>query len=114
MSELRFTIRRTPRARATVTTAGSASGMAATASAIPQMNISRGSKPLSTPRMETPVTTIIVIIPIHRPSWSRLFCSGVLSRTICPSMPARCPNSVCMPVAVTTAFPLPYEIDVPI
>ncbi len=102
-----LTILLTPRASPTVTTAGRASGIAATASATPQRNISKGSKPLKIPSTATKATTIRVAAPSQRPNWSSFSCKGVLSLSISPRRPASFPKAVLMPVAVITAFPLP-------
>ena len=104
---LRLAMRCTPMARAPVTTAGRASGTAATARLTPQRNISRSSWPLKIPRAETTATTASEPIPSHLPISAILLSRGVVSSSTSWIIWAILPNSVSIPVATTTAFPRP-------
>ena len=70
-SALRFTIRRTPIASEIVTTAGRASGTTATASAMPNMNISITGRPRARPIATTSATTASAALPSVAPRRSR-------------------------------------------
>ncbi len=110
---LRLTIRCTPIASEIVTTAGSASGTAATPRAMPKMNISMNGWPRSSPRPTMMATTTSVALASVLPTRSRLSWSGVRPVSTVCSMRAMAPNSVFIPVAVTTARPRPYVAAVP-
>ena len=107
------TIFRAPRARVITTTAGSASGIAATARLTAVMNISSASSPRAIPAMKT----------IHadperddcdaRPKDASRRCSGVFTSPAVSSIVAIFPNSVAMPVATATR-PRPYVTTVPL
>ncbi len=75
----RLAMRRTPSDRLMATTAGKASGTAATARAMPQINISRSSWPLATPSPARTKQRTSAPMAIHLPVRSRLISSGVLS-----------------------------------
>ncbi len=105
-------IRRTPRLRPIVTIAGSASGMAATASATANRNMLSTmlsvkalalSRPAANTRAQMPSMTTVSRLPVRSSSC----CSGVGSFSAASSRPAILPTSVCMPVATTTARPRP-------
>jgi hypothetical protein len=108
----RRTMRCTPIESTAVTTAGSPSGTAATASATPRISTSTMSE-----RARTSSTTMMVVIitiamattttPSSRPVRSSSRCSGVGSSRVRLSSPAMRPISVRMPVAVTIAVPRP-------
>ncbi len=76
---LRFDIRWTPMAKAPVTTAGRASGTAATARLTPHITISRIGRPRRMPRPATTTQTTMHDIPSHFPRCSSRFSSGVFS-----------------------------------
>ncbi len=113
-SARRLTIERIPRARVTVTTAGSPSGTMATASATPVKNILSSSFPKINPEAATKEEIIRAIAPSCFPSMPSLFCKGVFSRLIVSVSRAIRPNSVSIPVATTTHLALPFVIVVPI
>jgi hypothetical protein len=108
----RFAIRCTPSESTVVTTAGKPSGTAATASATPKMstsNIAEKPRTSSMRRMVAIITTAITttMMPSNVPTRSSSFCNGVVSVGAACSIPAMRPIWVCIPVAVTTAFPRP-------
>ena len=112
-SAFRAAIRCRPTASAIVATAGSASGTAATASAIPvSITMSRGTR-CRAARPATIAATPSASQTRTRPSASRRRSSGVgSSSTPAASSPIR-PTSVAGPVATTTARPTPEVIVVP-
>ncbi len=90
-----------PIASATVTTAGSASGMAATARLTAVRNMSTSGSPRRIPAAKTTAQMPSATRASSRPNCASRRCSGV-----CPSMPdwrrvAMRPSSVAMPVATT-------------
>ena len=115
---LRFAMRCMPSDSTTVVTAASPSGTAETAS-----DTVYSSTPTSTAvvssrwitRIVTPTTTAmaITIAPRMRPSRSSSRCSGVRSCSVARRSAAILPNSVSIPVAVTTARPWPNTAFVP-
>jgi hypothetical protein len=112
MMAFRRAMRCTPRESTAVTTAGSPSGTAATASATPRMSTSKIARALRTSSIRRIVATITTAIattirPSNRPTRSSSRCSGVVSSGACFSMPAMRPISVRIPVPVTTARPRP-------
>ncbi len=103
----RLAILCTPMANAPVTTAGRASGTAATARLTPHRNISKSSFPLRTPRSDMTATTATEPTPSHCPISAILLSRGVSSSSTIWIISAILPNSVSMPVLTTTAFPRP-------
>ena len=107
-------MRRTPSAKATVTTAGKPSGTAATARLIDVINNSSGGVPRINPNPKSSITIPRAAQTNTRPKASSFFSSGV-----CLSVPASsissamCPNSVLIAVATMTAFPVPVATLVP-
>ena len=112
-SALRLTIRRTPIASEIVTTAGSASGTAATASAMPNRNISMTGRPRARPMTMTSATTASAALPSVAPRRSRFSCRGVRLASTVSTIRAMRPNSVDMPVDTTRAWPRPRATSVP-
>jgi hypothetical protein len=114
-SALRFAISCIPTASAPVTMAASASGTAATASAIANIVIVSTSWRLSSLPIHarTMLTTIVTaqttsaISPSQRPTSAVRFSSGDGSLLTVETCSAILPNSVCMPVEVTIALPRP-------
>ena len=105
-------MRRTPRLRPTVTMAGSASGMAATASATANRNrlsttLSVNVVVLNRPAANTTAQMPSMMTLSRLPVRSSSCCSGVGSFSAASSRPAMRPTSVSMPVATTTARPRP-------
>ena len=102
-------------ASAPVTIAASASGTAATASAMANMTIGRmevqfNVPPIASRAKLTPSTSTqmpSVMMPSHLPISSVRFSSGVFSVSTCATSCAILPNSVRMPVPHTTALPRP-------
>ena len=111
-------MRRTPRLNPTVTIAGSASGMAATASATANKKrlstaarsvIGLAMRPVANTMPQIPSMTTLSRLPVRSSScWS-----GVGSLSVLSSRPAMRPTSVAIPVATTTARPRPYVATVP-
>ena len=112
-------MRCTPSASTSDRMAGNPSGTAATASDTPN------SRAVSTPCnvctwptiSKVPITATAITItamPSMRPMWRTSFCSGVSSSVSVASMWAMAPISVPMPVAVTTASPVPPATAVPL
>ena len=103
----------TPRARATVTIAGSPSGIAATARATATRSIWATELPFSMPAAKTIALIAMHIIPILLLTVLSSICKGVM-----PSSPwtilAIFPISVYCPVPVTTAVHLPFTMVVPL
>ncbi len=112
-SAWRFTMRCTPTASEIVTTAGSASGTTATASAMPKMTSSTTFSPRARPSATMNAMMQTAASASMWPILSRFFCSGVGPDFTVPSRPAIVPNSVFMPVSATTAVPRPCVTDVP-
>ena len=113
-SAWRLTMRRTPIASEIVTTAGSASGTTATASAMPKMNMSSSGMPRQTPSAtidaRRSTSDALASTP---PSRSRFSCSGVRPVSTECTRPVMRPNSVSIPVATTTPCPRPRVTSVP-
>ena len=108
-SAWRRAIRCTPTASAIVATAGSASGTAATASAMPISTTSPSGAPCQAPRAATSAAMPSASHTRRRPSSSRRRSSGVRPSSIVPtSVPMR-PISVDAPVSVTTASAVPAD-----
>ncbi|OIQ66196.1 hypothetical protein GALL_522360 [mine drainage metagenome] len=95
------TILRAPSANSTVTTAGKASGMAATARLMAVINISNGASPRSTPTAKITTQMASTANATRLPKTTRRNCSGVLRLLSCSIKPATLPSSVAMPVATT-------------
>ena len=106
MSAFCFTILCAPRASATVTTAGSASGMAATARLMAVSAMSATGSPRSTPTRNIAAHSTITAAAITRPKRASRFCNGVFTSSP-PSSAAMRPISVCMPVTTTSPVPRP-------
>ncbi len=86
----------------------------ATARATPVKNILSNCFPRIIPEAATKVEIIIAITPSCFPNTPSLTCNGVFSRLIVSVSRAIRPNSVCIPVAVTTHRALPLVTVVPI
>ncbi len=82
-----------------VTTAGSASGMAATARLTAVRNITDTSSPRATPATNTTAQITTEAAASRRPSTASRFWSGVLGAWWALSSPATWPSSVAIPVA---------------
>ncbi len=96
-----------PMPSVTVTTAGSPSGMAATASAMEVSTISISASPRRSPMAKmTPMTPPAMAVK-RLPSPSSWICSGVGPGSASASMPLKRPISVAMPVPVTKSSPRP-------
>jgi len=109
----RFAILCTPSASVPVIMSGNVSGTIATARLILHRSIRSRGTPVSTPSAKRLAQIIKYETLNHRPiSLNRVF-SGVSSSFAPASILATLPNSVRIPVAVTTAFPLPYVTVVP-
>ena len=102
-----FSIRCEPKARAMVTTAGKLSGTAATAILTPVRNMSLIPCPCHSPKTKIIITKPTAAINKSRPSFCRCRCKGVSCELTLCNRVAILPNSVFMPVAVTTACPRP-------
>mmetsp|Transcript_25277 Transcript_25277/g.79323 ORF Transcript_25277/g.79323 Transcript_25277/m.79323 type:complete len:321 (-) Transcript_25277:432-1394(-) len=110
---LRAAMRTTPSASVTVTQMGSPSGMAATARLTPIWNMDSSGRPRSQPTtLMTPMMAKLMTLRFL-PSSSMVSCSGVFGSSMSRSSAKVAPNSVFMPVAVTTARPLPAVTSVP-
>jgi hypothetical protein len=113
INTFRVAIRRTPMASAMVTMAGSPSGTAATASDTAAMKTCSAGIPRA-----SPATAVTATIPRHSAISTRLTrasraCKGVVV-TDAPAMRwAIFPSSVFIPVAATSARPLPAAMAVP-
>lgn len=111
------TMRRAPRASSTVTTAGNASGMAATARLMAVRAMSSGASPRSTPttKITTKITAQMPSTAIAKrlPNAARRSCSGMLRSPVSSSV-ATLPSSVCMPVATTSPRARPWVAVVPL
>ena len=109
----------TPTASTTDSTAGKPSGTAATASDTPNSSTvispcSVCTSPSNNSVAITSSATAITPMPSMRPSRATSFCSGVSSSCVLLSRWAIWPISVRMPVAVTSARPLPPATAVPL
>ena len=100
MSAFCRTMRAAPSASEIVTTAGSASGMAATARLTAVSNISSGDSPRIQPATKTMAQMASTATARWRPKRASRFCSGVLPDSPDSSAAMR-PSSVFMPVATT-------------
>ena len=96
-----FTMRAAPSASEMVTTAGSASGMAATARLTAVSSIVSGGSPRSQPATKMMAQIASTTSARLWPKRARRFCSGVLPDSP-DSNAAILPSSVCMPVATTS------------
>ena len=97
----------TPIESVIVTQVGSPSGMAHTATAIAIVNDEKMFPPVEMPTIKI-TKAIASMMPVsHKLVVLMRFVSGVVSSFISPSAEAILPISVCIPVAVTTPFPLP-------
>ena len=104
----------TPRARVIVKTAGSPSGMAETARLTEVMNISSRSSWRTTPVKNTKMQRTMAMTQSMRPSFS-IFCfKGGGSTSTDWTIPAIFPNSVFIPVSMTTAPARPPVTRVPV
>ena len=112
ISALRADIRRAPKASASVTTAGSDSGTAATTRLIAVITISSTPWPRASPSASTMAHSATATTASARPTPARRRCSGV-SPGWAPSSAATRPIELAAPVAVTTARPRPRTTTVP-
>ena len=112
MSACRAVIRRAPRARARVTTAGSDSGTAATTRLIAVMTISSVPWPRASPIAMTIAHKATAATASARPTPIIRCCSGVSADLAVISAATR-PIALAVPVAVTTAWPWPRTMTVP-
>ncbi len=111
----RRAMRMTPRESATVTTAGSPSGTAATARLMDVMNNSIGAVPRNKPSPNKSTTTPSATHTRMRPKASSLVWRGVeLSPSASWISSAMPPSSVFIDVATTSARPVPADTLVPI
>ncbi len=115
---LRRAIRCMPSDSTTVVTAASPSGTAETASetvysSTPTSTAVVMSRCISRIVAPTTMAMTMTMAPRILPRRSSSRCSGVGSGSVACSRPAMRPNSVCMPVATTTARPRPYTAAVP-
>ena len=104
---LRFNIRCAPSARVNVTTAGSPSGITATATLMALRSMSETDSPPHMPMANTSAATITPARASFLPTASSRCCSGVGSGFTSWMSTAILPSSVCMPVATTTPWPRP-------
>ena len=112
-STFRAAMRCTPTASAIVTTAGSPSGTAATASETAAINTCMSGHPRSSPATATTATMPPQIYSKVWLTFASRRCSGVTDSSAVASRWAILPSSVCMPVATTSANPAPVVTDVP-
>ncbi|MNU96636.1 hypothetical protein D3C71_866810 [compost metagenome] len=96
-----------------MTTAGSASGMAATARLMAVRAMSSGASPRSTPTTKITAQMPSTAIAKRLPKAARRSCSGVLRSPVSSSV-ATLPSSVCMPVATTKPRARPCVAVVPL
>ena len=108
-SALWWAIRRAPRARVTATTAGRASGTAATARLIAVRNIRPGSSPRSSPVTNTTAQMATTASAIRPPKLDSRRCRGVRTTSAVISRSAMAPSSVSVPVPTTTPRPRPIR-----
>lgn len=97
-----------------VTTAGSASGIAATARLTTVMSISSTGSPRRRPATNTRAQIPSAPTARRRPKPASRFWSGVLTSAVSWSIAAIFPTSVAMPVATATPRPRPYVTTVPL
>ena len=97
-----------------VTTAGRASGTAATARLTAVRNISAIGSPRSTPSTKTSPQMPTAASDSCRPNRASRFCSGVRTSSVVASSVAILPSSVAMPVATTRPRPRPWVTMVPL
>lgn len=109
----RAAIRRAAPASASATTAGSASGIAATARLTPATVMSRQSLPCTSPIATTSAQAATTAAASLRPSTASRRCSGVGGAPWSCSRDAIPPMQVRVPVATTTAVPEPWVTRVP-
>ena len=109
----RASIRCEPRARVTVTTAGSPSGIAATARLTAERNSSTGSSPRNSPIPKRRATIASASSARFLPRSAIRRWSGVASRRTSESIRAIRPSSVSRPVPVATAVARPWTTVVP-
>ncbi len=96
-----------PSASEIVITAGSASGIAATASETAVRNIKMGGSPRHIPKRNTRAQIISIAKARRPPNRANLSCNGVrLNRSLDKRVAIR-PSSVCIPVATTRPRPRP-------
>jgi len=107
MSAFWPTIFLAPSASDTDTTAGSASGIAATARLMAVSSISITGSPRSSPVTNRIAQMTSTAIARFLPKRARRFCSGVLPSSSARSSSAMRPSSVPMPVSTTTPRPRP-------
>jgi hypothetical protein len=98
---------RIPTASTIVTTAGSPSGIAATARETAVKNISSGGVPCTRPITKITAHSSSAPVPSTFPVTSSFFCRGVCGLSCMVSIRAICPTWVCMPVATTMPCPWP-------
>ena len=111
---LLLTIFCTPRASVSATTAGSPSGIAATARLIAVLNVSRTSSPESQVRKKIRNAAPITTSARRREKWLSFCSRGLLWLSSSPdSSSAIRPSSVCIAVATITALALPLATTVP-
>ena len=114
ITALRWLIRHMPRARLSVATTGSPSGTAATASATPVWIMAIISCPRRIPAKMVRAASTKVSQTSRWPSRSSRFSSGAVSLSALCTRSLMRPSSVSMPVATTSASPVPCVIDVPL
>jgi hypothetical protein len=112
ISALRADIRRAPSASASVSTAGSDSGTAATTRLIAVITISSTPWPRASPTASTMAHSATATTASTRPTPASRRCSGV-SPGWAPSSAATRPIELAAPVALTTARPRPRTTTVP-
>ena len=104
-----------PKDNPTVTTNGKEFGTVETVTANANKTISlKENEPCNTPTINKITTRETAIIPSCFANCSNLICKGVLTVFVVCNEVAIFPNSVFIPVPVTTLFPLPYVTTVPI
>ena len=109
---LREAMRWTPSANAIVTTAGSPSGMAATASASAAIKKVSNGFPCNAPRVKTHAATTMTMRVSQKLNSANFFWSGVSSVFAVLISLAILPISVKLPVVATMAFALPATMMV--
>mmetsp|Transcript_17760 Transcript_17760/g.62573 ORF Transcript_17760/g.62573 Transcript_17760/m.62573 type:complete len:213 (-) Transcript_17760:748-1386(-) len=110
---LRFAIRITPSASVTVTTTGSPSGMAATASETPIWNMTSIGLPCTRPMSKMTAMMPKLIIDNRLPSASMRCCSGVRDSSSSSMSANTLPSSLWRPVPTTMPRPRPLRTSVP-
>ncbi len=110
---LLLTIRCTPLASVSATTAGKPSGMAATARLIAVLNVSSRSSPEVQVRKKITAAAATTTNASRREKWFSFFCNGLLRSSSPDRSEAILPSSVSMPVPVTTAEACPFVTSVP-